>query len=30
MNTAFERAHLEIKKLTQSLQTRRIKHLYRW
>ncbi|MDR0607937.1 MAG: F0F1 ATP synthase subunit epsilon [Candidatus Peribacteria bacterium] len=27
MNTIFEKAHLEIKKLTQSLQTRRIKNL---
>jgi F0F1-type ATP synthase epsilon subunit len=27
MNTAFEKAHLEIKKLTKSLQTRRIKNL---
>ncbi|MDR2540511.1 MAG: F0F1 ATP synthase subunit epsilon [Candidatus Peribacteria bacterium] len=28
MNTAFERAHLEIKKLAQSLQTRRIKNIH--
>jgi hypothetical protein len=29
MNTTFEKAHLEIKKLTKSLQTRRIKNIHR-
>ncbi|GHV27780.1 hypothetical protein FACS1894176_09980 [Bacteroidia bacterium] len=28
MNTVFEKAHLEIKKLAQSLQTRKIKHIH--
>jgi hypothetical protein len=28
-NVAFEKAHLEIKKLTKSLQTRRIKNIHR-
>jgi hypothetical protein len=29
MNVAFEKAHLEIKKLTQSLKTRRIQNIHR-
>jgi hypothetical protein len=29
MNMTFEKAHLEIKKLTKSLQTRRIRHIHR-
>jgi F-type H+-transporting ATPase subunit epsilon len=29
MNMTFEKAHLEIKKLTKSLQTRRIKNIHR-